>query len=190
MLIADDRVTIIGSANINDRSMLGSRDSEVAVIIEDEEFDDYTMNNQSFKSGKFSGSLRRMLMREHLGIHKNSTNNNFKMNHLEMMKMIEAANDPVCDEFWFEQWNATAKLNTLIYEEVFSVIPTNEVKCTADIEDYLQKPKLYKEDKNKALERLTEIKGHLVFLPLDFLIDEPHTNYSTQDHFIPQIVWT
>ncbi|TMS21220.1 Phospholipase D1 [Larimichthys crocea] len=35
MLIADDNTVIIGSANINDRSMLGKRDSEVAVIIED-----------------------------------------------------------------------------------------------------------------------------------------------------------
>jgi phosphatidylserine/phosphatidylglycerophosphate/cardiolipin synthase-like enzyme len=34
LLIADDRLVICGSANINDRSMLGKRDSEVAVIIE------------------------------------------------------------------------------------------------------------------------------------------------------------
>jgi len=33
LLIADDQVVICGSANINDRSMLGKRDSEVAVII-------------------------------------------------------------------------------------------------------------------------------------------------------------
>lgn len=29
VLIADDRVAIVGSANINDRSMLGDRDTEV-----------------------------------------------------------------------------------------------------------------------------------------------------------------
>jgi len=34
LLIADDRLVICGSANINDRSMLGKRDSEIAVIIE------------------------------------------------------------------------------------------------------------------------------------------------------------
>lgn len=33
LLIADDRVAVLGSANINDRSMLGTRDSELAVII-------------------------------------------------------------------------------------------------------------------------------------------------------------
>ena len=34
LMIVDDRRAIIGSANINDRSLLGTRDSEVACIIE------------------------------------------------------------------------------------------------------------------------------------------------------------
>lgn len=33
LLIADDKVVICGSANINDRSLLGKRDSEVCVMI-------------------------------------------------------------------------------------------------------------------------------------------------------------
>ncbi len=36
MMIVDDKYVLIGSANINDRSMLGSRDSEIAVITEDQ----------------------------------------------------------------------------------------------------------------------------------------------------------
>lgn len=36
LLIADDRVAIIGTANINDRSQLGDRDSEIAVTIRDD----------------------------------------------------------------------------------------------------------------------------------------------------------
>ena len=31
-MIVDDRVILIGSANINDRSLMGSRDSELAVL--------------------------------------------------------------------------------------------------------------------------------------------------------------
>lgn len=34
LMIVDDRLVICGSANINDRSMLGRRDSEIAVILE------------------------------------------------------------------------------------------------------------------------------------------------------------
>lgn len=36
-MIVDDEKVLIGSANINDRSLLGSRDSEIAIVIEDEE---------------------------------------------------------------------------------------------------------------------------------------------------------
>ena len=32
-MIIDDRVAIMGSANINDRSLLGKRDSEICVTI-------------------------------------------------------------------------------------------------------------------------------------------------------------
>lgn len=35
LLIADDEVCILGSANINDRSLLGDRDSELCLLIED-----------------------------------------------------------------------------------------------------------------------------------------------------------
>lgn len=34
LLIVDDKIVICGSANLNDRSLLGRRDSEVAVLIQ------------------------------------------------------------------------------------------------------------------------------------------------------------
>lgn len=34
-MIVDDTYVVCGSANINDRSMKGTRDSEIAVVIED-----------------------------------------------------------------------------------------------------------------------------------------------------------
>jgi len=37
IMVIDDRVAVVGSANINDRSLLGMRDSEVNVIIHDSE---------------------------------------------------------------------------------------------------------------------------------------------------------
>ena len=67
-MIVDDRVAIIGSANINERSMRGSRDSEVAAVIRDKEIVMSRMNGESFEAGKFAFSLRQRLMREHLGV--------------------------------------------------------------------------------------------------------------------------
>ena len=67
-MIVDDRVAIIGSANINERSMLGNRDSEVAAIVRDTDMLWSKMNGQPYQVGRFPHSLRMRLMREHLGL--------------------------------------------------------------------------------------------------------------------------
>lgn len=67
-MIVDDRAAIIGSANINERSMLGSRDSEVASVVRDTDMIWSTMNGRPYLVGRFPHTLRVRLMREHLGI--------------------------------------------------------------------------------------------------------------------------
>lgn len=67
-MIVDDRAAIIGSANINERSMRGLRDSEVAAIVRDKEMVTTKMDGQTYLAGKFSHTLRMRLMREHLGV--------------------------------------------------------------------------------------------------------------------------
>ncbi|ORX52360.1 phospholipase D/nuclease [Hesseltinella vesiculosa] len=68
IMIVDDRIALIGSANINDRSQLGNRDSEIAMIIEDTEMVDAYMDGQPYKAGKFAHTLRLQLWKEHLGL--------------------------------------------------------------------------------------------------------------------------
>lgn len=67
-MVVDDRIAIIGSANINERSMLGSRDSECAAIVRDTDMLWSTMNGEPYLVGRFAHTLRMRLMREHLGI--------------------------------------------------------------------------------------------------------------------------
>ncbi|CCE91711.1 phospholipase D TDEL_0D01270 [Torulaspora delbrueckii] len=67
VLIADDRSCIIGSANINERSQLGNRDSEVAMIIRDTDLVKSKMEDKDYYAGRFAFELRKRLMREHLG---------------------------------------------------------------------------------------------------------------------------
>ena len=67
-MIVDDRVAIIGSANINERSMLGSRDSECAAIVRDTDMLRSTMAGEPYLVGRFPHTLRIRLMREHLGV--------------------------------------------------------------------------------------------------------------------------
>lgn len=45
-MIVDDRVVVCGSANLNDRSQLGDRDSELAVIINQPASYPSSMNNK------------------------------------------------------------------------------------------------------------------------------------------------
>lgn len=66
--IVDDRLAIIGSANINERSQRGDRDSELAAVIRDTDMIDGTMAGKPFKVGRFAHTLRVRLMREHLGV--------------------------------------------------------------------------------------------------------------------------
>ncbi|KAG5950297.1 hypothetical protein E4U53_005291 [Claviceps sorghi] len=67
-IIVDDRVVLIGSANINERSMLGSRDSECAALVRDTDMISSTMAGRPYLVGRFAHTLRLRLMREHLGL--------------------------------------------------------------------------------------------------------------------------
>ncbi|KAF9882196.1 phospholipase d1 [Colletotrichum karsti] len=67
-IIVDDRVALIGSANINERSMLGSRDSELAAVVRDTDMIWSTMAGKPYRVGRFAHTLRLRLMREHLGL--------------------------------------------------------------------------------------------------------------------------
>ncbi|KAL2071638.1 hypothetical protein VTL71DRAFT_12873 [Oculimacula yallundae] len=68
VIIVDDRVALIGSANINERSMLGLRDSECAAVVRDTDMLWSTMDGEPYLVGRFAHSLRMRLMREHLGL--------------------------------------------------------------------------------------------------------------------------
>ncbi|SCU86048.1 LADA_0D11914g1_1 [Lachancea dasiensis] len=67
VLIVDDRACIIGSANVNERSMLGNRDSEVAALVRDTDLVETKMGDQPYLAGRFAWELRQRLMREHMG---------------------------------------------------------------------------------------------------------------------------
>jgi phospholipase D1/2 len=71
LMIIDDRTVIIGSANINDRSMIGVRDSEIGVVVNDSITLDSTMNGVPVKVAKYAHELRCNLFLEHLGLSPN-----------------------------------------------------------------------------------------------------------------------
>ena len=76
LMIVDDNKVLLGSANINDRSMLGIRDSEFAVIIKEKKQlinkkcnRNFVMNgDKNYRGTNFATNFRKELMAEHLGI--------------------------------------------------------------------------------------------------------------------------
>ncbi|VYS57619.1 unnamed protein product [Arabidopsis thaliana] len=178
IMIVDDRAALIGSANINDRSLLGSRDSEIGVLIEDTELVDSRMAGKPWKAGKFSSSLRLSLWSEHLGLRTGE---------------IDQIIDPVSDSTYKEIWMATAKTNTMIYQDVFSCVPNDLIHSrmafrqslsywkeklghtTIDLGIAPEKLESYHNGdikRSDPMDRLKAIKGHLVSFPLDFMCKE------------------
>lgn len=68
-MVVDDMTVIIGSANINERSQLGARDSEIAACIQDDkDLVDSHFGGKRVKVGRYAHSLRMRLMCEHVGL--------------------------------------------------------------------------------------------------------------------------
>ncbi|XP_033955135.1 phospholipase D2 [Pseudochaenichthys georgianus] len=175
-LIADDRCYIIGSANINDRSMLGSRDSEMAVFVEDEERVPSTMGGQEYQAGPLTLALRKECFRVLVGASSDPSVN---------------IDDPISDEFFFLGWNEPAKLNAEIYEKVFKCLPNNSVHSMRELKEYSAHERLCDSDPEQAREELKAVRGLLVHFPQKFLCEEyllPPMN--TKEGMAPVGLWT
>ena len=58
LMIIDDKIVFCSSANVNDRSMEGDRDSEIGVRIQGDETVDITMGGLKYKGTKIAHDLR------------------------------------------------------------------------------------------------------------------------------------
>ncbi|KAF7304896.1 Phospholipase [Mycena kentingensis (nom. inval.)] len=188
LMIVDDRRVIMGSANINDRSQKGDGDSEIALVVEDQDFVSARMNGGRYDVARFATSLRRKLFREHLGLippqhpHQESEKPTDFMrpapheNPDEMKdKHDRLVADPLADDFW-DLWNGTARKNREVFTELFRPVPTNLVRDWKAYDNYVPKVKTGHVVPGVSLEhvkqRLAQVRGALVEAPLDFLIDE------------------
>uniref|UniRef100_A0A9J8DDA1 Phospholipase n=1 Tax=Cyprinus carpio carpio TaxID=630221 RepID=A0A9J8DDA1_CYPCA len=175
-LIADDRCYIIGSANINDRSMLGSRDSELAVLVEDEERVPSVMNGEEYQAGPLALALRKECFSVLLGA-KSDPNLNI--------------DDPISDHFFNDVWNKIAQTNAIIYEKVFRCLPLDCIRNLRELQEHVNAQNLGLTDPEKAKEELQAIKGILVHFPLHFLCEEYLLPpLKSKEGMVPVEVWT
>ncbi|KAH8882570.1 phospholipase D/nuclease [Thozetella sp. PMI_491] len=208
LLIVDDRIVICGSSNLNDRSQLGYHDSELSIVMEDTKRFPSTMDGQPFEAGWHAGTLRRYLWREHLGLLPPQENDasddlnaqppaddspNDAWDQDSSWKVVE---DPLSDELW-EMWTSQATTNTEIFRQLFHADPDDHVKNFDDYNSFLP-PKGVKAghifDKmippKEIREKLDRIKGHVVWMPLDFLKDAEMAEKGLQVNQFTESVFT
>lgn len=138
------------------------------------------INGQSFPCGKFVGTLRKQLFKEHLGILGKEN---------EMIDMD--VTDPVCDHFYREVWQKTASLNTEFYEKVFHCIPCDKIETFLELKKNQEEKPLYVSEISMAEKMLDSIQGHLVLLPLNFLCKEYLLpTASSVEGMMPTSLWT
>ncbi|KAI0220872.1 Phospholipase D1 [Lamellibrachia satsuma] len=179
LMIVDDTKVIFGSANINDRSLIGKRDSELAIVIEDKKMFPSRMNGQSCMVGHYASSLRKSLFREHLGLMSGKT-------------PIDVC-DPVRSDFYKGVWMKQAAINTSMYEKVFSCIPSDKIHNFHELHQQQKIEPLSHTCPTEAQRLLMKVKGHLVLLPLRFLCNEnlqPAIGFGTKEALVPSVIWT
>uniref|UniRef100_A0A4W5RWX7 Phospholipase n=1 Tax=Hucho hucho TaxID=62062 RepID=A0A4W5RWX7_9TELE len=175
-LIADDCRYIIGSANINDRSMLGSRDSELALLVEDEERVPSMMGGEEYQAGPLTLALRKECFRVLLGADSDPK--------------IDI-DDPISDQFFLLGWNAAAKLNAKIYDKVFRCLPCNSVRSMRELKEHSGIERLCDTDPQQAKEELEAVRGLLVHFPLNFLSEESLLPpLGSKEGMAPTGLWT
>ncbi|KAK1021647.1 hypothetical protein LTS16_026360 [Friedmanniomyces endolithicus] len=168
LLIADDRVVICGSANLNDRSQLGSHDSEIAVLIEDVQEVDSYMAGRPWPATRFAASLRRFIFRKHLGLlpiqPMDRPDSNFfpvggEPNTYDWgSREDHAVMDPLSPQFR-DLWQGTAATNTAAFAKAFHPIPSDQARNWQQYDEFYER--YFKPEEPTAAEK----KGSAVTRP-------------------------
>jgi phospholipase D1/2 len=189
LMIVDDRRVIMGSANLNDRSQKGSGDSEIALVVEDNDLVEATMDGRPHMAARFATTLRRQLFREHLGLIPPQDCAAAAEPVTSFMRAAPHANasdlgtppdsavaDPLAPAT-LSLWESTARRNREIFTEVFRPVPTNLVRDWPAYDRYV--PRGVKTGHvapgvplARVKQLLSQVRGALVQCPLDFLADD------------------
>lgn len=167
LMIVDDDYVLLGSANINDRSLKGTRDSEIAMIVTDEEKSLGIIDDHQTEVSQIVKDLRIRLLKEHLGMLNGNTNPYLNE---------EGLDDPVNDNL-FTAMKTIATNNTILYRKIFGCYPDDtytkfnmiqEKNTPQELNDPIKLQKLkevYEQEKKNII-------GNIVEFPLHFLEEE------------------
>lgn len=186
LAIFDDKYALIGSANINDRSLLGLRDSELALVIEDaDEFPIQLFDGSDVSVGRKIQELRIRLWQEHLGLLGEPFNS----------PSVQILKDPLNPKVYTNLLRERASRNTQIYRELFHCVPDDSVETWSEYALFVDKPDTSKIDKDTwdgidVMANLKLIQGNLVLFPLNFLKkEELSAHILSAEYLLPSEIY-
>ena len=173
--------------------------------MEDEDLIDSYMDGKPYKAGRHIATLRRQLWREHLGLlpaqdYDASSEPNATPPGVCPNKILEGPEndfvaDPLSDEVW-DTWTNQATTNTEVFRFLFRADPDDNIRTFEDYDEFA--PKGVKQGHlfdpylpvKQVREKLDEIKGHIVWMPLDFLADAEMAEPGLQVNQVTEVSLT
>ena len=168
LMIVDEKRALIGSANINDRSLLGQYDTELAIVTEDATLVSGIVNGKKQFLPKFSYSLRKHLF----------------MNSFDMLE--EEVEDIMNPDMW-KKIEEQCNHNNHIYRQIFGCWPDNKMLVDEDVDKVKGESDVNKYDSLKD-----QIKGYAVSYPQEFLVNEDLSvlkYYTLKDSIAPELIY-
>ena len=179
LMVVDDRFALLGSANVNDRSLMGERDSEIAVLVIDTDTSQCDVGTGSQKPVRaFARDLRMGVWKKIFGIAGNVR----PASHLK-----QAIEQPANPASW-QAIQKQAKANAEAYEKAFpfvprnwtgknvpsSVLPTWDKKANRLSAPMPSQPEFWKKPQFMAdgVAGLESIKGFITALPIHWAENE------------------
>jgi phospholipase D1/2 len=180
IFIVDDLRAIIGSANLNDRSLVGIRDSEIGIIIEDDMRIPSILGGSNVSVGPKIQELRIKLLEQHLyAKHLSSDaladiNMNFWPNDADTFvsegqinsKIFIDLRDIVSDAIYHNVIRGSARYNTDLFRDTFYCVPDDNILTWEDYKIYLSK------GSHPVLNITKSPRGRFVLYPTLFLDKE------------------
>ena len=96
-----------------------------------------------------------------------------------------------CSNEFFKLFREISHENTLIYDQVFKCLPSDNILNFTDLRNYPNSISLNKTNPFEAKKRLDNINGYIVDFPLEFLSNEKKffPDFVTPEGIIPDECW-